>query len=58
MFGLPVTIYEIIKFSLSKWSQIEYMDLQEVGQCHELQLCEYVIGWCFNGLHDGETMAD
>ena len=38
---------------------IQIFDLQKVGQGHELyNIAEYVVGWLFSGLEDGEKMAD
>ena len=51
MLALPVTVYEIIKFYLSKWSRKQFNIMSYI-------IAEYVIGWHFNGQHDGETMTD
>ena len=37
LFALCVTVYEIIKFNISKCSRIDSIDLQKVGQYHELK---------------------
>ena len=57
MLAQPVTVYEIITFKLSKLSVFESMTLKK-GNITSYNVGEYVSGWRFNGLHDGEKMAD
>ena len=44
MFALPVTVYEIIKCNLSKWSRIESMTFKKVN-IMSYNIAKYVIGW-------------
>ena len=37
---------------------IRMYDLQKVGQHQSYNIAEYVIGWRFDGQHDGEKIAE
>ena len=53
MFAQPASVYEIIKFNLSRWSRIESITFRKEANIVSYNVTEYVIGWRFNGLHDG-----
>ena len=58
MFALPVTVYEIIKFNLSKWAVIESMTLRSKSISLGYNIAEYVIGLNFNAIHDGRKNGE
>ena len=53
IFALPVNVYETIKMISNRM-----YDLQKWVNIMSYNIAEYVVGWRFNSLHNGETMAD
>ena len=49
VFTLPVTIYKIMTFNISKWSVLESMIFKKVN-IMRYNADEYVTGWRFNPL--------
>ena len=55
IFALPVTVYNTIKFNLSKWSVFESITFKKYVNIMNYNVAQYVIGLRFNSLHGGET---
>ena len=57
MFVLSVTVYEIIRLNLFKWSRIESMTFKKYVNVMSYNIDEYITRCRFNGQHHSEKMA-
>ena len=53
-----VLVYETVKFNLSQWFVFEIMTFKKLVNIMSYNVAEFVIGWSFNGLRNGEKMVD
>ena len=57
LFALPVTVYVVITFNISKWFRFESVIFRKKVNFLSYIVVEYIVGWL--GCHcDGEKQAD